>query len=297
MKRNLAIIFSVLFIFAILQMSSLSLRSNSAQPPLGFGYAGDPGQTTCNHCHVGSTITDGTKFTIKLSPDSAGLVGPAHIVTALTQYIPDSTEWISIQLNGTNGATPKYGFQLTALDSLNNLAGTFTLTNPAKTSTEFIGGTGRRYVGHKNADMNTTAWSFKWKAPHSGRVTFYYTGNIANGDGHENTPGDSVFQSNSMITAGPVLGIADMSPNISAANVFPVPFSHDLYTELSLDKTGPLAITLMSLEGAVIKVLYDGEAIQGKFRKSFDLSGVAAGAYFVRMQSGSSQKVIKIIKI
>jgi hypothetical protein len=69
---------------------------------------------------------DPSKFTLKLSPDSAGLVGWSHAVTAATQYIPDSTQWISLELNGSNGSTPKYGFQLTALDSLGNLAGTFT---------------------------------------------------------------------------------------------------------------------------------------------------------------------------
>ena len=184
MRRNAAVVFSAFFIFFIFQTNSLKLISNSAQPPTP-GLSDDPGQTTCNHCHAGTTRMDATKFTLKLSPDSAGLIGSANVVTASTQYIPDSTQWVSLELNGTNGSTPKYGFQLTALDSLGNLAGTFTLTNTTNTSSQFSGATGRRYVGHKNASMTTTAWSFKWKAPHTGKVIFYYCGNIANGDGVE----------------------------------------------------------------------------------------------------------------
>ena len=91
--------FSAFFIFFIFQTNSLKLISNSAQPPTP-GLSDDPGQTTCNHCHAGTTRMDATKFTLKLSPDSAGLIGSANVVTASTQYIPDSTQWVSLELNG-----------------------------------------------------------------------------------------------------------------------------------------------------------------------------------------------------
>jgi hypothetical protein len=224
-------------------------------------------------------------------------VGTANVVTSSTQYIPDSTEWISIELNGTNGNTPKYGFQLTALDSVNNLAGTFTLTNTAKTSFQNSVTTGRKYVGHKNANGTTTAWSFKWKAPHSGPVTLYYAGNIANGDGVENVAGDSVFASSATITAGPVvIGIADLSP-VTTLSAYPMPFSHSLSLDLSLDKAAPLDISLVSIDGAAVRQLYSGDAQQGRFIRSFDIKDLAAGVYILKIGSNSSSRVIKVMKL
>jgi hypothetical protein len=296
MKRTLAIVSSVLFLLIIFQTSSLRLTSNSAQPPTP-GLSNDPGQTTCNHCHVGNTLIDPGKFTIKLSPDSAGLVGTANVVTSSTQYIPDSTEWVSVELHGTNGITPKYGFQLTALDSVNNLAGTFTLTNTAKTSFQNSAATGRKYVGHKNANGTTTAWSFKWKAPHSGPVTLYYAGNIANGDGVENVAGDSVFASSATITAGPVvIGIADLSP-VTSLSAYPMPFSHTLSLEMSLNNAAPLSISLVSMQGEVVRELYNGDGAQGKFDKSFDIADIASGVYLLKIGSNSSSRVIKVMKL
>ena len=297
MRRNAAVVFSAFFIFFIFQTNSLKLISNSAQPPTP-GLSDDPGQTTCNHCHAGTTRMDATKFTLKLSPDSAGLIGSANVVTASTQYIPDSTQWVSLELNGTNGSTPKYGFQLTALDSLGNLAGTFTLTNTTNTSSQFSGATGRRYVGHKNASMTTTAWSFKWKAPHTGKVIFYYCGNIANGDGVEIQPGDSVYAGSSAITAGPVInGISDLTSNISAVSAYPLPLTHDLHLELNLSQSAPLIITLVNMQGEVVHELYKGESVQGKFSNSFDMSGIASGLYLLNVQSGSSVHMTKVMKL
>jgi hypothetical protein len=295
MKRNLTIVMSTFFMLVILQMSSLKLKSNDAQPPQA-GVAGDPGETTCNNCHTGTTTVSAGVFTLKLSPDSAGLAGTANIVTASTQYIPDSTQWVSIELTGTNGNTPKYGFQLTALDTANNQAGTFTLTNTTNTSMQSSSFTGRFYVGHKAANATTTAWSFKWKAPHSGKVTFYYTGNIANGDGTD--IGDDVYESSSSVTAGPVInGIADIPSNINSAMAYPVPFANNLNTELSLDKSAPLDIALISMEGRVVRELYSGQAAGGRFTRSFDMGGIASGVYYMHIRSGSSTQVIKVIKI
>ena len=296
MRRNAAVVFSALFIFFIFQTNSLTLISNSAQPPTP-GLSDDPGQTTCNHCHAGTTRMDATKFTIKLSPDSSGLIGSANVVTASTQYIPDSTQWISLELNGTNGSTPKYGFQLTALDSLGNLAGTFTLTNTTNTSSQFSGATGRRYVGHKNASMTTTAWSFKWKAPHAGKVIFYYCGNIANGDGVEVAPGDSVYAGSSAITAGVINAVTELSPKVSSMNAYPMPMTHDLHLDLTLVQTAPLIITLMTMDGRAIDELYNGEGAQGRFTASFDMKGITTGVYLLRIQSGSSQSMTKVIKL
>ncbi|MBS1684629.1 MAG: T9SS type A sorting domain-containing protein [Bacteroidetes bacterium] len=300
MKRNFTIVVSVLFAFALVMLFSSRLISNSVQPPQppGQGLAGDPGQTTCSHCHAGNTRADATKFTLKLAGDSAGLVGTSNVVSAATQYIPDSTQWVALELNGANGSTPRYGFQITALDSANNLAGTFTLTNLTNTSLESSSQTGRKYVGHKGATATTKAWSFKWKAPHSGAVTFYYTCNMANGDGVEYLPGDSVYSGTAMITAGPEVnvGIAELS-EVSALTAYPLPFTHSVTVRMTVDKSADISLSLLSASGTLVKTLYGGYTCAGPFEKSFGLNDVAAGLYMIKVSSGGKEKVIRAFKL
>lgn len=300
MKRNVTIVVSVLVVLGAVLLTSSRLVSNSVQPPQppGQGLAGDPGQTTCSHCHAGNTRADATKFTLKLAGDSAGLVGSTNVVSGATQYIPDSTQWIALELNGTNGSTPRFGFQITALDSANNLAGTFTLTNTANTSLESSSQTGRKYVGHKAANATTKAWSFKWKAPHSGAVTFYYTCNMANGDGVEYLPGDSVYSGTATITAGPEVnvGIAELS-EISAITAYPLPFTHGLNLKMNVKEEADITISLVSLSGGLVKPLFDGHVSVGAMNKAFDLSGASAGIYMIKVTSASGERTLQIVKL
>lgn len=305
MKRNFTIVLAAGTAMALVLLVSTRLVSNSAQPPspftgssaFSYGIAGDPGQTTCNHCHTGTTQMDATKFTIKLSADSAGLVGTSHVVSNTTQYIPDSVQWVAIELNGTNGNTPKFGFQITALDSANNMAGSFALVNTAKTSTGISSSTGRQYVGHRLADGTTKAWSFKWRTPHTGNVTFYYTCNMANGDGDDLTPGDSVYAATTTIAAGPgPNGIADLT-NISAITAYPLPFAHSITVRMTLDRSADIGLSLISANGTLIKTLYGGYTNAGLFGQSFDLSDIAAGMYMIKVTAGGKEKVIRTIKL
>jgi hypothetical protein len=314
MKRNFILAFATLLAVVLFQTTSLKLQSHIAQPLEG-GLSNDPGQTTCVHCH--SDITNGivrnSQFIIKLSPDSAGLTGNANIVTGTSQYTPGCTQWISIELLGANtngasgGLTPDYGFQFTALKASPNdsMAGTFTKVD-FKTSMESSVSSYQpvdygpvSYMGHKNADT-THVWYFKWTAPDSGSgpVTFYYVGNLGNGDASYN--GDSIFIGSVTLSAGtPCIstGISNVSGNIHSVSVYPVPFSQQLNTDMYLNTSGSVSISLLSVEGQTIKELYNNAAApQGHFSKSFNIGDIAAGIYFVRIQSGTDSKVIKVLK-
>lgn len=300
MKRNLTILLTALFIFCLFQTSSLKLQSHIAQPIQG-GLAGDPGQTTCSHCHndISNTITRNSQFTIKISQDSAGLVGNTNVIADSGLYTPDYTQWISLELHGANGATPDYGFQFTALKANDSMAGSFTLVN-TKTSIETSASSYQpvlygpvTYVGHKHADT-THIWYFKWTAPHSGKVNFYYTGNLGNGDATYN--GDSIFQGSVSLNAGAPSGINNVAANITSTSVYPVPFAQRLNTEFSLSTSAELSISLISLDGKLTKELYSGLAPQGTFSRSFDLNDIDSGVYLVQVNSGNETKTIKVIK-
>jgi hypothetical protein len=246
---------------------------------------------------------------LKIASDSAGLVGSANIVNGSSTYAPRCTQWISIELLGTNtnspGNIPKQGFQFTALRANDSMAGSFTLVDP-KTTKETSASSYQpvlhgpvTYVSHFRADSSSHVWYFKWTAPDSGAgpVTFYYTGNLGNGDNTYN--GDSIFLGQVTLAAGTPCapnGIANVAGNIHSASVYPVPFGNNLNTDLYLNAPSHLSITLMSMEGQTIRDLYNANTAQGAFNRSFEIGDLATGIYLVKVQSGNDVKVIKVLK-
>ena len=286
MSKTKVIFWGSLLTAMFLAFYSITLQSNDVQPPTP-GLAGDPGQTTCNHCHAGTTTTDASKFIFKLSPDSAGLAGSSHIVTTATHYIPDSVQWLSLTLNGT---AVKYGFQITAVNASAGRADSFLLVNTANTSRQRS--TTRSYVGHKAASTNTT-WLIKWHAPHSGNVTFYYTGNLADGDG--SSDGDSVYQSMATVSAMP-LGITETTSVITTVLVYPVPISNHITTAIQFSKSTSLDITLLDIYGSTIKQLYNGMAQQGQFINVYSLDELPTGTYLLKVETDNGIVVKKVMK-
>ncbi len=181
--------------FVVLMLCAETAFTNRSAPPAGR--TGAPGETTCNTsgCHMGSSVVTNSSFLAVTSI-------PSSLFT--DGYTPGQTYNLVVNLSSN---TPRYGFELTVLDKVNNnQAGTIALTSPATTSLTSSGG--RQYVGHQNAN-STNAWSFQWTAPTAGTdtVLFYVAGNASNANG--NNQGD-VIHSNSFklheAVAQPVTG-------------------------------------------------------------------------------------------
>jgi hypothetical protein len=161
------------------------------------------------------------------------------------------------------------------------------------------------YVGHNNPNRihYIQKWTFVWNAPDSsaGPVTFYYSGNLGNGNlaldvSLSNT--DSIFVGKVTLNPGVYnnVGITNVAENISSIAVYPVPFSQELNADLYLNTSSAVTLTLMSIDGQAIKELYNGTAPQGHFSRLFQIGDVAAGMYFVKVQSGTDSKVVKVLK-
>lgn len=191
MKQRILLTLS--FIVLLLTVET-ALTSRSVPPA---GRTGAPGESTCaaSGCHTGSSVVTNSGFLAVTSAQS----------TLFTNgYTPGQQYNIIVNLS-TN--TPRYGFQLTVLDKLNNnAAGTIALTNP--TTTSLSTSAGRQYAGHNNAN-SINAWVFQWTAPSAGTdtVVFYAVGNASNANG--GTSGD-VIHTNSFklheAVAQPVTG-------------------------------------------------------------------------------------------
>ncbi len=153
----------------------------SDRPPAGR--TGAPGETTCVSCHIGTLNSGAGKVEIEGVPSA---------------YTPN--EEFTLIVRVSHPERRRWGFQITALDSQNNPAGTMLAVNTTQTTT--INGTGsltgRTYVEHRAAgtfdgQSNGASWEVKWKAPANdvGRVTFYAAGNAANGN--DASSGDSIY--------------------------------------------------------------------------------------------------------
>ena len=319
MKRNILTVFVTLMAIVLFQTSSFKLQSHIDSPPSG-GLAGDPHQTSCAACHS-SRVTQQTRnsqFILRIAHDSASLGDAGSLVTPSSTYTPNHPNWVSLELIGVNTTSPGdtgwCGFQFTALTANDSMAGTFSWVDPnTSRQTNAFTQSGRvavpagdtiYYVGHRNPNLihNIQKWYFVWNAPDSsaGPVTFYYTGNLGNGNRQadinlNNT--DSIFLGSTTLTPGPyATGIANVAGNIHAVSVYPVPFSDRLNANLYFNTASTVSITLLSIDGQAIKELYDGNTPQGHFSRSFEIGGVAAGMYFVRIQSGADSKIVKVLK-
>jgi len=140
--------------------------SNYSQPP-SFN-SGAPGQSTCsnNGCHASFSVNSGTgSVTISFNGGFS------------TEYEPGETYSMSVTIEQAGAV--RYGFQMVAFDNNDDSVGDFIAgDNTGTQNTANI-----NFINHKNPSGNPNVYSFEWTAPSTdvGPITFYSTGNAANG--------------------------------------------------------------------------------------------------------------------
>lgn len=167
------------------------------------GSTGSPGETTCVSCHNSYALNSG-----------GGSVSLACNMPSW-QYTPGTTYSMSVTVaRAGNGL---FGFGIEALTAAGQNAGTFVITNAAKTQIKSatVNNVSRKNVVHqKNAGIGTGSYTFDfdWTAPMTnvGTVSFYFAGNAANGNG--GTTNDYVYSG--LQTATPsATSIGEVSSN------------------------------------------------------------------------------------
>ncbi|HVF67728.1 MAG TPA: PQQ-dependent sugar dehydrogenase [Pyrinomonadaceae bacterium] len=181
-------------------------RAFSAGPPAGYTHA--PGELDCSDCHTSPTSSAGT-LTLGLPP----------------KYTPGQTYDVTVTHATQDPTRVRWGFEMTALDSADQKAGSFA---PSDDLVRVVNGEGpfpnREYVEHTSngtfsGRQNGAAWTFKWTAPSQdvGPVTFFLAGNQANGDG--NSSGDNIFFTFQAVTFEPPSPDFQVTFNPSARTV------------------------------------------------------------------------------
>ena len=168
MKKKWLISLALVYVVGFATYTVLS--SNSFGP--GGDRTGSPFSSplACGQCHGGNS-NPGAGMSLSGLP---------------TAYYPGQTYSLTLSINNPTNTN---GFQITSLDASNGAAGSFA---SGAGSNSYTSG-GRSYLEH-NSPSNSGSWTFNWTAPstNAGTVTFYASGNAANGNG--NTSGDVIYK-------------------------------------------------------------------------------------------------------
>jgi len=152
------------------------------------GHTNAPGEGNCTACHTSFDLNSGS--------------GDVQITGLPATYTPGQQINVTVRVNQADAVI--YGFQLTAIDSTGQTAGTFTLPesggNRMQIQPGIIGTFTRSYIEHTsegltNGQFGFNSWTFIWTAPlqPAGKIDFFVAGNAANSDG--STSGDNIYTS------------------------------------------------------------------------------------------------------
>ena len=229
--------------------SGNNAQANQGGPPAGL--TGAPGESDClsSGCHTGNDINS-----LNGSLTINGLPGT---------YRPNQEFNLTVTLSQPNRA--RFGFQLTALDSQNRKAGELIVTDTNRTQkiTTFVGSSQREYVYHTGAGTaptgtNQGSWTLRWKAPPQGvgRVTFYASGNAANGNNAQS--GDFIYVTSASLQAAPPLpnvasvSAASFAAGALAPETITAAFGTGLSQNIVVASTFPLPTTLDNTQVIVV---------------------------------------------
>ena len=229
--------------------SGNNAQANQGGPPAGL--TGAPGESDClsSGCHTGNDINS-----LNGSLTINGLPGT---------YRPNQEFNLTVTLSQPNRA--RFGFQLTVLDSQNRKAGELIVTDTNRTQkiTTFVGSSQREYVYHTGAGTaptgtNQGSWTLRWKAPPQGvgRVTFYASGNAANGNNAQS--GDFIYVTSASLQAAPPLpnvasvSAASFAAGALAPETITAAFGTGLSQNIVVASTFPLPTTLDNTQVIVV---------------------------------------------
>lgn len=237
-----------------------SLILNSSGSPAGK--TGAPGEQLCTQCHVGT------------SQSGAG-VNTLTFDSGNTEYTPGNRYQFDISM--TTG-TSKNGFQITALDGSDNMAGAWTITDA--TNTQSVSGLGRNYVTHTFSGNSQSSWSMHWDAPATdvGDVTFYVATNATNSNG--NVSGDQIYISQLTISSGSSVGISVRDKMQESLTVHP-DGNGSIWVSFNNLEPADCSIKVFDMNGR--QILVDPIGAVGPGQQEVFLSGIPSGVYILNV--------------
>lgn len=256
------------YTFFGLVASTFLLISFSPNPP--DGKTGAPGDSFCQECHNSTNPPNDGTITVEGFPEN---------ITPLDTY------QLTVVNRNTIGDAVRGGFQMTILGPFNTKAGK--MERPSANSA-IANAMGRQYFEHHPAveypDSNVLRWTVNWIAPEltgSGVITWYISGNIANGDFKET--GDRIVNATGKGTI-----ILSAAEDISSQQplLYPNPGNDDIFVSFKDNVSPDGLVVFYDLTGTQA-----GEAPlkQGRIHCPDLLSGL----YILEIHQGVNSSVTK----
>lgn len=276
----------ILLFTAVSGLLYLSLSSNSVGPAaMGLNATGSPGSAaTCTGCHGGGPGT--TTATVQIRKLSTGPTGPI-----VTQYIPD-TNYI-VKVVGNHATLTHFGFQLTALNSSNTNAGTFSNLQGAIHSSTVGGKLIIEHAAQLAKTNNQYEATFNWKAPATGtgNVTFYGVINAV--DNNAQVGGDKPSPPFTIaLTETPTASVNNVSRSMKI-EAYPNP----VITQLNLKnlEKGNYDIQAYDISGKKIYSTNISITATGE-ETSINTADWANGIYHLQLSKGGIKQTIVVMK-
>lgn len=267
-------------------LSAFDIQDNNGKA----GRTGSPNESTCNvSCHTGFPLNDGTGSITITSPDLINW-----------EYMPGDTYNISVTVARTGNSL--FGVDVECLTGASPAqnAGTLLITNTTETQIKVItvNTVLRRNVVHKlNGGVGTDSktFSFKWIAPATnvGTVTFYASGNAANGNNQDT--GDHIYTTSQAVAISPSAGVAE-HPSAATFSLYPNPAHDQVNVNFTAASGDAVNVTLYSLNGQEVTSLFNGtgDGIEHNVQLSLP-SDLAPGVYLVRVTEGTTAATQRVI--
>ncbi len=279
-------LFAITFL-VVTATSGFEVMDNTGQA----GRTGSPSESTCNiTCHTGSPLNDGTGTIVITCPEMP-----------TWEYMPGDTYTIFVTIARVGNSL--FGFDVEALTAGTppQNAGTFLITNSAESQIKnfVVGAVTRKNVVHTlngGIGTDTKTWSFDWICPSTnvGDVTFYVTGNAANGNNQSS--GDHIYRTTQLVTPAAGAGVGNDDYAANGFTVYPNP-AHDNISVSFIGEPGDkISVQLVSIEGKVISTLFNGTSNGMPTQQQLELpADLQPGMYFVQLVNGTSSATHRIV--
>lgn len=265
MKKRIALVVLALCCVGMFSFTFLSKNGKA-------GYAGSPGESSCNYCHNTYGLNSGPG-SVSFSSNIPG-----------DMYTPDSIYQITITVR--QSGVGLFGFAMEALKSGNTNAGTFTVINTTRMQI-LTAANGRKSMTHKlNGGLfaDSAVFTFNWKAPSTnvGTINFYFTGVCANQS--NSNSGDYVYKGTHAISSTSTVGIEALQEPFADLVVKPFPLGQLVNVNFNLDEPADVNLHLLTMDGKIVySADYDDQA-PGAKSYTILTSELNAGIYILQAE-------------
>jgi len=248
------------------------------------GRTGAPGDLTCadGGCHVSNAVNTGDGSVVIEGPATFAIGTPVDLI-----------------VRASKPGAARFGFQITVRDMNGSMTGTFEVTD----GTQFADfGLSTAYLTHASLAPrapDTYQWTVRWNPPteNATDVTFYASGNAANGD--DTNFNDFIYTTSSQVKYSGHTGVErDAIPSrLTLNSAFPNPANQLVNIEFSLSEASSVSGFLYDGRGRVVAQTTSAVMTTGIGQISFPTATLPPGMYSYRIEAAGHSRAGLIVVV